>query len=430
MRSRPFYGLVGAYLVSGIGTAMSQVAVPWLVLTTTGSAASTGVVGFALMTPYVVMQALAGPLVDRIGLRRTFLLGNAAAAAATCTIPLLHAVGGLSLGALSGLVTVIGAMRGIADCATTPLVPVTAEAGGVASERAVGLFSGAHRAAMLAGMPLAGVLIAVIGAAQVVLIDGISFAVAVVVVATAVPAATAPTEQRAEQPAEPAKLRGYLVDLAEGLRFLRGDRLLLGIVTMVAATNLLDEALTSVLLPVWAHDRVHRAEALGLVGGAWGLGMLIGALGGAWLAPRLPRWQTFTVGGLLSASPPFFLLAGSSSLPLLLPLWLLSGVTGGVLNPILGAVEFERIPARLHARVLGAIKASAWVGIPFGALVGGALAQGPGLTVALLACGSAMLLATGAPLVFPAWRELDRREDVVRASPEYSPATHGRHREV
>jgi hypothetical protein len=86
------------------------------------------------------------------------------------------------------------------------------------------------------------------------------------------------------------------------------------------------------------------------------------------------------------------------------------GVLGGVLNPILGAVQFERVPLQLQARVLGAVKASAWVGIPFGSLVGGALAQGPGLTAALVTCGSMMLLATFAPLVFPAWRGLERRE--------------------
>ncbi|HVI38172.1 MAG TPA: MFS transporter, partial [Gaiellales bacterium] len=260
---RPLYGLLAAYFVSGVGTAMSAVAIPWLVLVTTGSAASTGVVGFAQMAPYVVLQASAGPFVDRFGLRRTFLAGNLAAAAVMCTVPLLHAAGVLSVGLLAALVMAAGAVRGVADCATTPLVPPTAQAGRVPNERAVALFSGANRAAMLAGMPLAGVLIAVIGPARVVLLDGISFAAAVLILAASVPASVAATRQ----PAGPRSRRRYASDLAEGFRFLGADRLLIGIVVLVAITNLFDEALTSVLLPVWAHDRVHRAEALGLVGG-------------------------------------------------------------------------------------------------------------------------------------------------------------------
>jgi MFS family permease len=419
---RPLYGFITAYLVSGVGTAMSAVAIPWLVLVTTGSAASTGIVGFAQMAPYVVLQATAGPLVDRFGLRRSFVTGNLAAAAVMCTVPLLHAADVLSLGLLAALVMVAGAVRGVADCATNPLVPVTAAAGDVPNERAIAMFTGANRGAMLAGMPAAGVLIAAIGPASVVLLDGISFAAAVVILVASVPASLAATRNEGSA----GSLRGYAADLTEGFRFLGADRLLLGIVVLVAVTNLLDEALSSVLLPVWAHDRVHRAEALGLVGGVLGLGMLAGVGFTAWLGPRLPRRRTFMVGLIVSAAPPFYALAGWTAVPPVLLVCLVCGVAGGVLNPIIGAVEFERIPARLQARVLGAIKASAWLGIPFGALLGGSLTQHYGLTAALLACGSVMLAATLAPLVFPAWRGIDRRQtDVVRASPDEAPETRG-----
>ena len=402
-RRSPLYGLVGAYFVSGLGTAMSAVAIPWLVLVMTGSAAETGVVGFAQMAPYVALQATAGPVVERLGLRRAFLLGNTVAALAMGAVPVLHETGGLNVGVLAALMAVAGAVRGIADAATTPMIPATAEAGRVPIERATGSYSAANRTALLVGMPLAGVLIAATGAVSVVLIDGVSFLAAVAILGAFVPADIT----KSERPSEPLKLRSYVAELAEGMRFLRADRLLLSIVAMVAITNLLDEALTSVLLPVWAHDRVHRAEALGFVGGALGLGMLGGVLVGAWLGPRLPRWATFAVGTLVSASPPFFALAAWTSLPPVLSVALACGIAGGVLIH-LGTVQFERVPPRLHARVLGAIKASAWLGIPFGSLLGGTLAQSLGLTTALVTCGSLMLLASLAPFVFPVWRGLER----------------------
>ena len=46
-RRAPFAALISAYVVSVAGTSMSAIAIPWLVLTTTGSAAQTGVVVFA-----------------------------------------------------------------------------------------------------------------------------------------------------------------------------------------------------------------------------------------------------------------------------------------------------------------------------------------------------------------------------------------------
>jgi MFS family permease len=401
----PLYGLVTAYLVSETGTAMSAVAVPWLVLVITGSAADTGIVGFAQMAPYVTLQALAGPIVDRIGLRRTFFLGNTVAAIAMSAIPVLHAAGKLDLGALAGLVAVAGAVRGLADCASAPLVPALAKLGNVPYERATGLNSGAGRAALLIGMPAAGALIAVVGPSAVVLIDGISFGVGAVILAAFVPSSIG----RAEPAASAMTLRSYATDLIEGLRFLRADRLLLGLAITSTLTNLLDQALTSVLLPVWAHDRVHRAIAIGLVGGVLGVGLLGGVVVGAWLGPRLPRRLIYSVGMLVAASPPFFALAAWASLPPVLPIVLICGVAGGVLNPISGAVMYERIPSRLQARVLGAVKASAWLGIPFGSLFGGLVTQAAGLTTALVLSGALMLLVTLGPFVFPAWRGLDRQ---------------------
>jgi hypothetical protein len=59
--------------------------------------------------------------------------------------------------------------------------------------------------------------------------------------------------------------------------------------------------------------------------------------------------------------------------------------------------------------VLGALGATAWAGIPFGGLVGGALVDQLGLQGALAAAGVVYLLTTLAPFVFPVWREMDRR---------------------
>src|SRR4051794_5368243 len=149
-RSRwPLAGLLAAQLVSVLGTSMSALAIPWLVLTSTGSATRTGLVAFAELAPYVAVQALGGPLVDRIGARRTAVLGNATAAGAVCAIPALFAAGLLPLGALAGLVAVAGAARGAADCAGMVLLPVTAGLGAVPLERAAGLNGSANQTGLL-----------------------------------------------------------------------------------------------------------------------------------------------------------------------------------------------------------------------------------------------------------------------------------------
>lgn len=411
VRRTPLYGLLSAYLVSQTGTAMSALAIPWLVLTTTGSAAQTGVVGFAEMAPYVLLQATAGPFADRVGLRRTCVGGNAVAALVVCAIPALDAIDALSFGLLVALIAVAGATRGVSDAAASPLVPGTAKLGAVGMERAAGLYSAANRTGLLLGMPLAGLLIGITSAPTVLVVDGISFGVAAVVIGACVPLAAQPDVDDAE----PMTPRRYVHELAEGARFLRADRLLLGIVTMVAVTNLVDQALISVLLPVWVRSRLHDAEGLGFIGGALSAGLLAGVLLGAWLGHRLPRRTTYAVGFLISAAPPFVALAAADTLPPVLVVFVVAGVAGGVMNPIIGAVAYERIPPALQARVLGAVRSSAWIGIPIGSLVGGALVAAIDLRPALLVAGTVIFVATLAPFVFPAWRELNRKPETAPA---------------
>jgi len=405
---RPMTGLLGASLISILGTAMSQLAIPWLVLTSTGSAAQTGTVAFAETAPYVALQALAGPLVDRIGARRACLYGNAAAAPIVCAIPVLYAAGLLPLSALAGLVAIAGAVRGLADCASYVLVPAAAKTGGVPLERAAGLSSGAGRTGLVLGAPLAGVLVTTAGAPVVVLIDGFTFAAAALLIATFVPGTTKAAHAAPHAHVVPDD-RGYFAQLAEGLRFIRTDRLLLGIIVMVAIGNLLDQGLSAVLLPVWVRTDVHNPAALGVIAGAMEIGALGGNIVGAWLGPRLPRRAAYSAGWLFGGAPRFAALVLAATLSPILAVFVLAGLAGGAINPIIGALSYERIPPHLHARVLGTIKASAWIGIPFGSLLAGALAETLGLRATLIAFGVVYFATTLAPFASPAWRTMDRR---------------------
>jgi MFS family permease len=420
MRRRwPLHGLLAGLTVSWLGTAMTAVALPWLVLVETGSASRTGVVGFVQMAPYVLLHATAGPLVDRFGARRSTIGGDLAAAALIAVVPALYAADLLGFGALAALVGLAGGARGLADCAVNPLIPAAAVDCDVPLERAAGLASSGSRAGMLLGAPLAGVLIGWTSPASVLIADAASFAVAAVLVALSVPRAV---HSEVDELAEPLTLRAYRRQLADGLRFLRADRLLMGIVTMVAVTNLLDVALASVVLPVWVRDEIGSAAALGLVFAVGDAATLAGMLTASWLGPRLSRRWLYSIGFLIGGSPRFFVLAWASSLPPVLVVAAVGGIAAGSLNPIIGAVSYERVPARLQARVLSAIRASAWAGIPLGSLFGGLLVAGLGVRWTLTALGVGYLLTTLAPFAFPAWRGLERPDPAAtQAQPAPAP---------
>ncbi|TAY60263.1 MFS transporter, partial [Rhizobium ruizarguesonis] len=66
-RGGPFLALAAAETLSLSGTRLSTIAIPWLVLSTTGSPVLTGLTAMMEMLPYVAAKALSGPLIDRVG---------------------------------------------------------------------------------------------------------------------------------------------------------------------------------------------------------------------------------------------------------------------------------------------------------------------------------------------------------------------------
>ena len=406
-----FTALLAAEAVSRAGSRMSFLAVPWFVWVTTHSPALMGVVGFAEMLPYVLTQAFGGPLFDRIGAKRTSVLGDRVAVGSVAAIPLLAGVDRLAFWVLLILVAVTGVARGAADNAKTVLLPELI--GALPTERATGLHDGVARLATLIGAPLGGVLIGVFSAEVVLLIDAATFAFAALVIGWFVP------RRPAAAVSSPAS---YLTSLRQGFGWLRRDRLILGITGMLFITNLADQALNAVLIPLWAAQVTGSALTAGVVAGALGLGALAGSFVLAALGPRLPRRWTFGICFLVLGAPRCLVFAFVHHLPTVVVVVLVTGIAAGALNPILGAVAYERIPADLLARVFGAVGALAWAGIPLGGLVAGALVPPLGLSGAFVAMGAIYFLATLAPFFGASWRQMDRRP-ATRTDPETEPAT-------
>lgn len=419
MRSsrRPFGALAVAEAFSISGTRLSQIAVPWLVLTTTGSAVWTGVVGFAEMLPYVVAKALGGPLVDRVGAKVVAVTADSASVLIVGLVPLLHWLGILDLAWLIPIAALMGTVRGPSDGAKSALVPAVTERAAIPLERVTGVMGAIERLGGTVGAAAAGAVVAVIGAPQALLVNAVTFGIAAACIARGLSGAE--TEERHGDSSEARS--SYRQQLVEGWRFLRGDAVLVGITMMVAMTNLLDQAWTAVLLPVWAHDTGHGAGAVGLVLAMMAGPSILGALTAAAIGERLPRLPIYVAGFLLAGLPRFAIFAFDA------PVWLMAivlatvGFMSGFCNPILGAVVFERIPKQLVGRVSALSTSLCWSLIPFGGLLGGALTAVAGLRAATLTVGCAYFLVALMPLIRKSFRAFTE-------GTQTRPTGHKRHR--
>ncbi|WP_027683881.1 MFS transporter [Rhizobium leguminosarum] len=404
----PFLALAAAETLSLSGTRLSTIAIPWLVLSTTGSPVLTGLTAMMEMLPYVAAKALSGPLIDRVGPKRIAVVCDTASVAVVILVPLLEWLGLLDMPLLLPVVFAMGVLRGPSDAAKQAMVPDIAELAAVPLERVTGLVGAIERLASTAGAAGAGALIGLIGPGQALVVNAVTFAAAALIVGVGIPGLRRVPEPLGMPEARPGGMSSYLGDLREGWRFLRGDAVLVSIVIMVATTNLLDQAYHAVLLPVWTQNSGHGPELLGAMFSAFTGASIAGAAIAAAIGERMPRLMVYTVAFLLTGFPRFLVIALDAPLPIIFLTLAIAGFASGFLNPILSAVIFERTPKPLTGRVTAMNAALCFALIPFGGLVGGALISTIGLAAALSLTGLAYLTATLFPLALKSFRGFDK----------------------
>ncbi|MFF0550650.1 MFS transporter [Streptomyces sp. NPDC004311] len=405
---RPLVAVLGANTISIAGSSLTMIGVPWFVLQTTGSAGRAGIVAFCATLPVIVAALIGGPVIDRIGRRRVSAASDLVCGLSVGAIPLLHHAGLLEFWMLCALMAVGGLVHTPGLTARGVMLPSLAEHAGTTVARAASLYDAVSRGARMIGAALAGVLIAAFGAETVLLLDAATFGVSALLVSAFLRGVPAAEPQRT---GGRISFAGYRAELAEGMAFLTRSRLLLGITVMVMMTNGLDQGWSAVLLPVHGRDDLGGATALGLLISLFGGFALLGALlYGAW-GDRFPRRAVFAAAFLIGGAPRYVVAAlTDTALPLAVTM-ALAGLGVGMLNPILSTVMYERIPESLRSRVSGVTTAGCELTMPLGGLAAGLLVDGFGIGTALLLFGGTFLLTTLAPLVFPAWRGLERRPE-------------------
>lgn len=398
MRRGPLYALYVADAISLTGNAIAQLAIPWFVLTTTGSASLTALAVFFNFVPVVLAAFFGGVVVDRLGFRTASVVADLASAGAVAAIPLLHSTVGIELWQLFALVFLGALLDAPGATARAAVLPDMAELAGIRMERASGIRGGIQQGSLLVGAPLGGLLVVGVGATNALWLNSVSFLVSAALVAFFVPR---PGKHADEEPTG-----RFLPELAEGMRFIWKQRVLRAVVLTVLITNLLD-APFPVVMAVFAKDEYGSATDLGLMYGVLGGAALVGALLFSAVGHRLPRRRTFVC--CFSVLPLMYLTMATGP-PFVVALAALAvvGLAAGPINPLLYTVQAEIVPSRLRGRVFGAARAGAWAAIPLGVLLGGLLVGAIGVAATLLVIGVGYAAVVSYGFFNPAFREMDR----------------------
>ncbi len=312
-------------------------------------------------------------------------------------IPLLYHTVGLAFWQLLAFTFLANLFNTPGSTARESLVPDLAARAGMRLERANAVVQSVPRFAILFGPPLAGVLIAVFGASNVLWLDAASFAFSAAVIGALIP-------HRAHAAPRGTGPRRYFADLAEGWRFLAGDRTLRALTLLFLFTNLI-EAPWSLLLAVYTKRAFGTAVSFGTILAALGAGAIISSFLFAAIGHHLPRLGVvalYPIGGAITFS--------ALALPLpfvaLVTVTFGYGLAVGMVNPLAATIRQERVPPALLGRVQGITTALSFAFIPLGRGVAGALIDPVGLPAIFLTIGALFALVTVVLLALPIFRDL------------------------
>jgi MFS family permease len=275
---RDFMVVLSGQAVSEFGDAVSMTVLPLLVLHLTGSAALVGVVAGLQLVPDLVFGLFAGALADRWDRRRMMLVADLGRAILVAAVPLAYWLGLPTMTVLLLVVVPIACLRVLWAAGFTSAIPGLV--GPALLGKANSVMEATFSVGYLLGPVIGGVLVAVIGAAQTLVVDAVSFGISA--------AALLLVRRRMAPEREEVPVASVLAEIREGVSFVAGHRLLRLLIGYWGAMSLATAGLVPMLSYYITVDLDQGPELFGLLGSIWSAGYLLGSI----VAGRLAEGST------------------------------------------------------------------------------------------------------------------------------------------
>jgi len=291
-RARDLRLVLVAGVVSQVGNWMLNVGLVYHVYALTGSTGASAAFVAAAIVPRVMLGPVAGVFVDRWSRRRTMVVTNVVMAVALVPLLAVRSAGQVWILLLVMLVeNAVAAFFAPAEQALLPLV-VTEDSQVTANA----LYGQNQNIARLVGSALGGLAVAAGGIAAVTLSDAISFLAAAALIAWV---------RVARDGARPAVgggivrgLAGVYADLAQGVAYARGHRVVRALAVFLLVTGA-GEGIMSTLFAPFVRSILHGSpQDYGVVVAAQALGGIAGGLVAAAMGRRAPAATLFAAGAL------------------------------------------------------------------------------------------------------------------------------------
>jgi len=401
----PWFGRFwAASAVSDLGTYVTVVAVPVLVLKTMGgSATDVGLVSAARWLPYLLFGVLVGVLVDRARRRPLLVATDGGRGALLVLVPLLAYLGVLGVPLLAVLMAAFGMLSLVGDAAHQSFLPRLVPRPGLALANS--RLEGTAAVAQTAGPALGGTLVAVLGAPVAIIADAVSYLVSAVLL-VGVRVAEPPPPARPERGRRGAAL---WAELREGLRWVYRHRTLMPLAVSTHVWFLFFSVLNTAYPVLVLRGLELGALDFGLTLALGGVGALAGAVASTRVCTRLGVVRT-VAGAHLTQAAGFAVVAATllpgdrgriAQVALLAAGQFLVGLGMGVEGPITMSYRQGVTPDRLQGRMNTTMRSVNRAVVVVGAPLGGLLVDSAGFAVTMVAGVTGLVVGAVVVLASP-----------------------------
>ncbi len=345
--------------ISNLGSSVTLFALPLLVYKLTGSALDLGIAGAATFLPYLLFGLILGAWTDRVDRKRMMIGTDIARAVIVASIPLMAALGLLSVWWIYLVAFLHATLKICFDAGEFAAIPSLVNQDDLVT--ANGRIQASYSGASIVGPLLAGVLVIRVPLPVLMLIDGFSF------LASAFSLALIRISFNTGEKRAPTSIRA---DVVEGLRYVLGHPVLRNISMMMALVNFVGTT-TYTQLILFAKVRLEASDVqASLLYSAGSLGVVILALAAGQLRKRW-SFSTVALGALMMEGALTVVFALMHWYWPALALWTLIGGLGILFNINTSSLRQAIVPNHLLGRVISIASVLAWSAIPLGSLLGG-----------------------------------------------------------
>ena len=389
-RNRDFLLLMGGQAISVLGTNISVIALPLLVLAVTHSPAQAGLLTAARQVPYLLFSLPAGALVDRWDRKATMIRCDLVRWLAFGSVPVAFALGHLTLAQLYIVAFIEGTAFVFFSLAQISALPQVVEQEHIPHAYAVD--TTLENVGMLLGPSVGAFIIGLapvieMGAVLAYLADCISYLASVI----SLRFIRVTFQEERKRRIKSGGIQSLRKEIAEGLRFLWNQPILRIMALLSMTINFLLSPVTLVVI-VLARGTLHiDVQTLGFIVSAAGIGGLLGAFVAPWMREHL-RFGQVIIGSVFIWVVAIVLLAIAESA---LPLMLGSGLIGLIWGPFgvtLVTYRLSLTPDSMQGRVNSAYRFLSFGAEPLGAAIGGFLlvVLSPRIVLVVIASGLAL----------------------------------------